>query len=326
MLMEKKILVTGGAGFIGINLVRKLLKGGSYVTVIDNFVTGKRENIEDLLVNENFKLIEGDVRNEKTIYDAVQNMDIIVHCAAIPGVDESINDPFTTTDITIRGTLNVLQAARKENVEKVIFASSAAVYGSEVYPLKDEEHPKNPLSPYGISKLAAEHFCLVFHKLYGVSVICLRYAATYGPYQCVVKSPDGQILRGAVIPRFVDRVMNGLPPIIEGDGLQTRRITYVEDAVRATILAMGKEELSCEVFNVGSDEEITIKDLAFLIIRLAGKQGEIEPLYTSPRPGDIRRSNLNIEKAKKILGFYPKVRLEDGIKRYMKWLKTSART
>jgi len=322
---EKKFLVTGGAGFIGTNLVRRLLARRFFVSVLDNFVTGKRENIRDLRGNENFKLIEGDVRNKRTVFDAVQNMDVVVHCAAIPGVDESVKNPITTSDVIIRGTLNVLEAARRENVEKIVFASSAAVYGSEVYPLIDEEHPKNPLSPYGTSKLAAEGFCVVFHRLYGVPTVCLRYGSSYGPYQCVARSHEGKVIGGAVIPRFVDRVINNLPPVIEGDGGQSRQFIYVEDIVTATMLAIEIEGISGEAFNISSEEEITIKDLAYLVIRIVGKQGEIEPTYAPPRPGDIKRSTLAIEKARRMIGFYPRIKLEDGIKEYMEWLKINAR-
>ncbi|MEM2928954.1 MAG: SDR family oxidoreductase [Nitrososphaerota archaeon] len=308
-MKEGKILVTGGAGFIGSHLVDELINRGYKVIVLDNFYSGKIENLRKNLKNKNFKLIKGDIRNIKDVKKAIKNVNAIFHLAAIVSVPLSIKNPILVNEVNVIGSLNVLKIAIEENVDKFIYASSYAVCEAENLPIKEEDK-LNPLSPYASSKISVEYYCKVFYKAYGLKTICLRYFNVYGPRQ-----KTGEY--AGVIPIFIQRIKNNKPPIIYGDGKQTRDFVYVKDVVDASIKALEKEEAVGEIFNIGSGEAITINQLAETLLKILGKE-KLKPIYEKERIGDIKNSYANIEKAKKILGYKPKYTIIDGLKEMLK--------
>ncbi|MEM2083640.1 MAG: SDR family oxidoreductase [Nitrososphaerota archaeon] len=309
-MKEEKILVTGGAGFIGSHLVDELINRGYKVIVLDNFYSGKIGNLRKNLKNKNFKLIKGDIRNIKDVKKAIKNVNAIFHLAAIVSVPLSIKNPILVNEVNVIGSLNVLKIAIEENVDKFIYVSSCAVYGeAENLPIKEEDK-LNPLSPYASSKISVEYYCKVFYKAYGLKTICLRYFNVYGPRQ-----KTGEY--AGVIPIFIQRIKNDKPPIIYGDGNQTRDFVYVKDVVDASIKALEKEEAIGEIFNIGSGEAITINQLAETLLKILGKE-KLKPIYEKERVGDIKNSYANIDKAKKILGYEPKYTIIDGLKEMLK--------
>jgi len=299
----RKVIVTGGAGFIGSHLAGELLKRGYQVIILDDLSTGKRGNIEPILIQSNIQFIEGSVTDLPLLNKLFQNVSYVFHLAAIPSVPRSVEDPLISHDVNITGTLNVLLAAEHNKVKKVIYASSSAVYGDTPTLPKREGMPPNPQSPYAVTKLAGEYYCQVFFEVFGLPIICLRYFNVYGPRQ----DPSSQY--AAVIPRFINRLFKDESPIIFGDGEQTRDFTFVRGAAEANILAA--ESDATGVFNIGTGRRVSINKLARLINRLIGK--DIEPIYQEPRPGDIRHSLADISKAKQF-GYNPKYNLEEGLK------------
>jgi len=297
----KRVAVTGGAGFIGSNLADELATGNS-VIIIDDLSAGRKENIVSLIEKDNVRFIKGSILDLSLLQEAFRGVDFVFHLAALPSVPRSIKDPQATNEVNITGTLNVLLAARDNNVKKVIYASSSSVYGDTPTLPKREDMPPNPRSPYALTKLVGEYYCHIFHQIYALPTTCLRYFNIYGMRQ----NPDSQY--AAVIPRFVARVSRDEPPIIYGDGEQTRDFTFVRDAVEATILAA--ESDASGVFNIGSGNRITINDLAKLIARLLATSAK--PIYQEPRPGDIRHSLADISKARNF-GYNPKYSLEAGL-------------
>lgn len=312
-------LVTGGAGFIGSNIVEQLLNQNQHVRVLDNFSTGKRENIE--LLKKNFidkknekaltrlEIIEGDIRSYHIVRDAVDKVDFILHQAALPSVPRSVKDPLTTNEVNVVGTLNILNAAKEAKVKRIVYASSSSVYGDlEVMPKTEDMLPK-PLSPYAVSKLAGEKYCQVFTKLYGLETVALRYFNVFGPRQ----DPTSQY--SAVIPKFITLIREGKSPIIYGNGEQSRDFTYVDNVVQANLLACqdGLENLSGEVFNAAYGKRVTINELVNSINKLLGT--DVKPTYADPRPGDILHSLSNIGKARQFLGYEPKVDFYGGLKK-----------
>ena len=299
----KKAVVTGGAGFIGSHLAEALVSKGYQVTIIDNLSTGKIENIAELLKEDSVEFVKGSITELALMQKLVQGAKYVFHQAALARVPRSIDDPLTTNETNITGTLNVLLAARENKVKKVIYASSSSVYG-EVRTLPQRENmPTNPLSPYGLTKLAAEHYCEVFRQIYGLSTISLRYFNVYGPKQGISSR------YATAIAAFIGRVSQNLPPIIYGDGEQSRDLTFVGDVVQANILAA--ESKAEGVFNIGSGKSTTINRLADLILKLTGKN--LKPIYQSARLGDPRRTLADISKAKGF-GYEPKYGLEDGLR------------
>lgn len=297
----KRVAVTGGAGFIGSNLAEELATGNS-VIIIDDLSTGRKENIVSLIEKDNVRFIEGSILDLSLLQESFRGIDFVFHLAALPSVPRSIKDPRETNEVNITGTLNVLLAARDNNVKKVIYASSSSVYGDTPTLPKREDMPPNLQSPYALTKLVGEYYCHIFHQIYALPTTCLRYFNIYGMRQ----DPDSQY--AAVIPRFVARVSRDEPPIIYGDGEQTRDFTFVKDAVEATILAA--ENDATGVFNIGSGNRITINDLAKLIARLLATSAK--PIYQELRPGDIRHSLADISKARNF-GYNPKYSLEAGL-------------
>lgn len=322
-------LVTGGAGFIGSNIVEELLRRGEQVRILDNFSTGKRENLKKLLeLSENKKaetensketkkqqtsanrleVIEGDIRSYHIVREAVDGVDFILHQAALPSVPRSIKDPLTSNEVNVVGTLNILNAAKDTNVKRIVYASSSSVYGDlDVLPKTEDMLPK-PLSPYAVSKLAAEKYCQVFTKLYGLETVAFRYFNVFGPNQ----DPNSQY--SAVIPKFINIIKQGTSPIIYGDGEQSRDFTFVKNVVEANLLACshGLEHYSGEVFNAAYGKRITINELIRKINQILGT--DVKPIYADPRPGDVKHSLANIGKATQFLDYKPGIDFEEGLK------------
>jgi len=306
--MVRKVIVTGGAGFIGSHLAEELVRRGYYVTILDDLSTGKTENIELLLKKGDVEFIQGSITDLPLLQKLFQGAYYVFHLAAISGVPRSIEDPQLSHEVNATGTLKVLVAARDAGVNKVIYSSSASVYGdTPTLPTREDTIP-HPQSPYAIAKLAGEYYCLVFYQVYSRPTICLRCFNVYGPRQ----DPNSQY--AAVIPGFIKRSQEGHPPIIFGDGEQTRDFAFVKDVVEANILAAQSDD--CGVFNISQGQSITINRLAELIIRLVG--AEVEPIYQEVRLGDIKHSLADISKAR-AFGYKPKYGIEAGLAETVKW-------
>jgi len=302
-----KYLVTGGAGFIGSNLVKELLKRGEEIKVLDNFSTGKRENVINFLSNKNFELIEGDLRSFHTVRDAVRDVDYILHQGALPSVPRSITDPITTNDVNILGTLNILEAAKEFNVKKVVFASSSSVYGNNPTSPKTETMPVAPLSPYALSKYTAERYFQIYNQIYGLKTVCLRYFNVFG----INQDPTSQY--SAVIPKFIKAMINDESPIIYGDGTQSRDFTFVENNVNANLLACSTENADGEVINIACGKSYSLLDLVNSINKILNKQ--IEPTFEPSKKGDVLHSLADISKAKKILDYQVSVSFMEGLEK-----------
>lgn len=307
MLNNTTILVTGGAGFIGSNIVKRLLELGNKVRVLDNFSTGKRENLLEFKDNPNFKLFEGDLRSFHIVREAVKGSEYVLHQGALPSVPRSIVDPITTNDVNILGTLNVLEASREFGVKRVIYASSSSIYGNNPEFPKLETMPPNPLSPYAITKYSAERYCVIYFHLYGLETVALRYFNVFGPNQ----DPTSQY--SAVIPKFIKAMIRNKQPVIYGDGLQSRDFTYVDNNVEANILACLAPKAGGEVFNIACGERFTLIDLVNEINKILGKS--LEPKFEKERAGDVKHSLASIKKAKSILGYAPKFSFKEGLKK-----------
>jgi len=307
-----KYLVTGGAGFIGSNLVKKLLEMNEDVRILDNFATGKRENILPLINNPHLTVIEGDLRSFHIVRTAVKGVDYILHQGALPSVPRSINDPITTNDVNILGTLNILEAAKEFGVKRVICASSSSIYGnSETLP-KVETMPVNPMSPYALTKYAQERYCQIYYNLYGLETVALRYFNVFGPNQ----DPTSQY--SAVIPKFIKLMSEDKEPVIYGDGTQSRDFTYVENVVYANLLASNAEKAAGEVINIACGESYTLLELVKMLNEILGKN--IEPRFAPERTGDVKHSLAGIEKAKELLGYEVKVDFKEGLARTIEFL------
>jgi UDP-glucose 4-epimerase len=309
-----KILVTGGAGFIGSHIVDKLMEDDFDVTVIDDLHTGSLANISHNRRKKNFHFAEGDVRDINLVRKTLKDIDVVFHEAALANVALSVKDPITTNQVNVEGTLNLLKASSDLNVQRFIFASSAAVYGTTSSPQKRENDSLNPTSPYGVSKLAAENYVRVFHRLYGLKTVCLRYFNVYGPRQRV----DVQGNYGGAISIFINRILNDMPPIIQGDGQQTRDFVYVNDVVEANMLAMRSENAAGEAFNIGTGKNISIRQLAHILKHVMSKEN-LEDVYTEPRPTDIKHGYADISKAKAILSYEPQFSIEKGLTELVNW-------
>ncbi len=306
------VLVTGGGGFIGSHVVDALLKRNIRVGVLDDFSTGQTSNLVQHAALD-LQLHKGDIRDEEFVRRAVRGYDAVIHQAALVSVTRSVEDPRLTNSVNVDGTVNLLSAARDANIRRFIYASSSSVYGETQTQPKTETMNTLPISPYAVSKLAAENYCRVFARVYGMETICLRYFNVYGPRQ---KSGP----YSGVIPTFIKRVMNGEPLIIFGDGKQTRDFTYVEDVVSANLLGLeadvsqGRES----VFNVASGRPVTLNELASMVTRLMGKP-DLGTEHVAPRMGDIRDSYSDISRAKRVLGYSPSFTLEEGLPRVIEY-------
>ena len=304
-----KYLVTGGAGFIGSHISEELVKRDHEVRILDNFLTGKKENIVSLL--DKIEFIEGDIKDFETCQHALEGVDFVLHQAALPSVPRSIKDPLTTNENNIRGTLNVLLASREAKVKKVVIASSSSVYGDDTHLPKIESRQGNPLSPYALSKLVGEHYCRIFSQIYGLSTVFLRYFNIFGPRQ----DPFSQY--AAVIPNFITKMLKGEKPIIFGDGEQSRDFTFVSNVVEANILASKAQDVSGEAFNIACGERTTVNSLVNTINEVLNKN--IDPVHDEPRPGDVKNSFAEISKARKMLKYEPLVPFNEGLKKTINW-------
>ena len=304
-----KVLVTGGAGFIGSHLVSRLLNDGLDVVALDNLFTGKLENIKTHLDNSHLHFVKGDMRTRSVLNRSVTQVDCVFHLAAIASVPFSVKDPLLTNDVNVTGTLNLLKACSDSGAKRFVFASSCAVYGEPHCLPLDEKHSTLPISPMAVSKLAAEHYCRIFHETYGLETVILRLFNVYGIRQSLGDE-------GAVIAKFIERLSNKAPLVIYGDGSQTRDFVHVNDVVEAFVLASQKEKAAGDVFNVGSGTSTTVNDLVKVLQNATGRHLEVK--YEKPRLGDIKHSFANIEKAKKTLGYKPKVSLNLGLKTLLK--------
>lgn len=307
----EKYLVTGGAGFIGSHIVEELVKRGHQVKVVDNFITGKRENISPFL--EKIEFIEGDIRDLEVCRRATEDVDFVLHQAALPSVPRSIKDPLLTNEINITGTLNLLLASRDAKIQKFVFASSSSVYGDNPQLPKKEGIEGIPLSPYAISKRAGEMYCGVFSQAFKLPTVCLRYFNIFGSRQ----DPFSQY--SAAIPNFITKMVKEESPVIFGDGAQSRDFTYVSNVVAANILASKAEGISGEIFNIACGERTTVNSLVENINKVLDKK--IEPSYDDVRPGDIKHSFADISKAKKILKYEPSVSFGEGLRKTVLWFK-----
>ncbi len=299
-----RALVTGGAGFIGSNLVRALLERGDDVRVLDNFSTGNRVNLEGL----DIEIVEGELRSYERVHNAVRGREVVYHLGALGSVPRSVQDPLTSSAVNVEGTLNVLLAARDEGVRRVVYASSSSVYGSKSELPVDESLPPDPISPYGVAKLAAERYCVSFSRVYeSFESVVLRYFNVFGPRQ----SPFSQY--AAMVPLFVTAIAAGEPVTVYGDGEQSRDFTYVANVVDATMRAADAAGANGRIFNVAAGSPATVNTVAETIGRIVDKP--VERIFAPPRPGDIRDSWADVTAAREVLGFQPSVDLEEGLRR-----------
>jgi len=305
-------LVTGVAGFIGSSLADELLERGYTVRGIDNFVTGRRENLDRLEGHSEFSFFETDIRDSDGIADVMDSVDYLFHQAAVPSVPRSVDDPITSTDANCTGTATVLDAARREGIDTAVVASSSSVYGSSEELPKVETMEANPESPYALSKYYTEQLAVQCSELYDIDTVALRYFNVFGPYQ----DPHGEY--AAVIPKFIRLMLDGERPVIYGDGEQSRDFTYIENVVQANILA-AEEDVTGEVFNTACGDRVTINELVETLNGVL--ETELEPIYDDPRPGDVRHSHADISKARELLGYDPEVGFEEGLRRTVEWFR-----
>ena len=313
---EMRVLVTGGAGFIGSHLVDALLARGDAVTVLDNLSNGSMDNLKNHTTNSGFRFIQGDIRDAKAIEKAVAGVDAVIHEAAMISVPLSIEDPELAHSVNVGGTLALLKASLERGVKRFVYASSCAVYGEQARLPISEDAPPKPLSPYASSKLVAEQSCRAFYELEELETVCLRYFNVYGPKQ------TGEY--AGVMTKFMERLRANQPPIIYGDGEQTRDFVYVSDVVDATLLALERDGAAGKTLNVGTGRATSINELCGIFLRLAGKIG-LKPTHEAPRSGDIRQSQADIAKMRKLLGYEPKVSLEQGVEKLLRTLGVAER-
>ena len=298
----RHFLVTGGAGFIGSNVAEALVRRGDQVRVLDDLSTGRREN---LVAAGDVDLVEGDLRDPAAVARAVSGVEGVFHQAALRSVPRSVDDPTSTNDVNVNGTLNLLMACREAGVRRVVYASSSSAYGDDPTLPKIETLPANPISPYAVAKLAAEHYCRTFARLYGLETVSLRYFNVFGPRQ----NPESKY--SAVIPRFLQLALDGIPLEVHGDGKQSRDFTYIDNVVQGNLRAMDAEGVSGEVFNIACGTRHTLLGIADAIGKFLGR--ELECDHVAARPGDVRHTQADITKARELLGFEPSVQFEEGM-------------
>ena len=308
---DDRFLITGGAGFIGSNLAHHLAEQGARVRILDDFSTGRRENLEGL--EGRVEIVEGSIVDPLQCAEATRGVRYVLHQAAIPSVPRSVAHPFDSHEACATGTLNMLIAARNEGVSRFVYASSSSAYGNATDDWKSEDLPVNPLSPYAVAKLTGEQYARIFASIYGLETVCLRYFNIFGPRQ----DPDSPY--SAVIPLFIGHALTGSSPTINGDGGQTRDFTYVANAIRANLQGCTAEarRVTGEVFNVGCGDQISVLELWERIKRAVGS--ESMPQFGPPRPGDVRDSLASIERATELLGYEVEVPLNEGLRRTVRW-------
>jgi nucleoside-diphosphate-sugar epimerase len=310
---HSRILVTGGAGFIGSNLTETLLRKGHRVRVLDNFSTGKKTN---LIFDEDYpslEIVEGDIRDFPLCQKAMEGMEYVFHQAALASVPQSVEDPMTANSVNVGGTLNILLAARDEGVRRFIYASSCAIYGDDPTLPKKEEMVPVPLSPYALQKYVGEHYGRLFSQLYALETVSLRYFNVFGPKQ------DPSSIYSAVIPRFIDALVYDRSPIVFGDGEQSRDFVYVDNVVQANLSAMSVKHLHGEVINIGCGEKTSLNRLLDVLKEILGSK--VSPIYQEARKGDIGHSLADIQKGKEILNYEPRVGIEVGLKKTIEYFQ-----
>jgi len=319
MIYNKTILVTGGAGFIGSNICDTLIEQDNIVVCLDNFITGKKENIQHLFGNKNFKLIEGDIRNIEDCKNAMQGVDIVLHQAALGSIPRSIKDPVTSSAINIDGFINIIIAAKSAGIKRIVYASSSSVYGTSKELPKIEENIGEPLSPYAITKRANEMYAKVFSEIYGIELIGLRYFNVYG------KRQDPFSTYAAVIPKFISAFLKHESPVINGDGSYSRDFTYIDDVVQINQLAAttDKPEAINQVYNVACGDRNSINELFELLKENLSKYDDqiktIPPVYGPQRFGDMPHTKASIKKAAELLNYKPLYNFSEGIKKTVEW-------
>jgi len=311
--MSDLYLVTGGAGFIGSNIAEKLTTSGENVRVIDNFLTGKRENMNSF--SDKIEFIEGDIRNLDTVNIAMKDVDYVIHQAALPSVPKSVELPIESNEHNTNGTLNILYAAKEAGVKRVVYAASSSAYGDQPQSPKVETMLPIPMSPYAVNKLAGEHYCAAFMKVYGLETVALRYFNVFGPRQ------DPTSFYSAVIPKFISAFLKNESPIIYGDGEQSRDFTYIDNIVAANLLACKAEGVGGQMFNVACGESFTLNQLCQDLQEIMGTSKE--PLYEEARVGDVKHSLADIEKAKKMLSFKVLVSFREGLRNTVEWFSNN---
>ena len=307
----ERFLVTGGAGFIGSNICRKLVSQGCFVRVLDNLLTGKRTNLADII--DKIEFIEADMGDEATARSAVEGIDVILHQGALPSVPRSVADPAATHKHCLDATFTLLLAARDGGIKRFVYAGSSSVYGDSPTLPKVETMPPAPLSPYAAAKLGGEYYCSVFYKVFGLETISLRYFNVFGPYQ------DPRSQYAAAIPAFVTAILKDRPPTVFGDGQQSRDFSYVDNVVNANLLAARVEHTAGEVLNISCGQVVTVNETIDTINKLTGKN--IKPIYTDPRAGDVKHSLADISLAKKIIGYKPTVPFNEGLRQAIEWYR-----
>lgn len=303
--MSKTFLVTGGAGFIGSHIIRRVLKEGGSVRVLDNLSTGKRDRLQDM--ERSIEFIEDDLTDRSVCDAAARGVEFVLHQAAIPSVHRSIQDPLGTNQTNITGTLNLLESCRKQGVRRLVYAASSSAYGdTEILP-KQEDMPANPLSPYALQKLVGERYCTLYNNLYGLETVSLRYFNVFGPSQ------DPYSEYSAVIPKFATRLQSGQSLVVYGDGEQSRDFTYIDNVVEANMLALRAPRAAGAVINVGCGQRLTLNQLIRFLEEILGTRAEVD--YQQPRRGDVRHSLADISLAQDLLGYQPKVVVKEGLRR-----------
>lgn len=313
-IKKLKILITGGAGFIGSHLVDRLVLSGNEIVVLDNFTSGKKENLKEHLSSENIKIIKGDIRDKALIMDITKGIDVVYHLA-VQCLRVSIKNPEINHEVNATGTLNLCNASFENKVKRFVYISSSEVYGTALNVPMPETHPLEPTTVYGASKAAGELYTLAYYKTYGLRSIVVRPFNTYGPRSHF----EGAY--GEVIPKFVLRVLSGAPPVIFGDGTQTRDFTYISDVVRGIVMASECDEMIGQAVNIARGHEISINGLAEIVIeKLGGKK--TKPIHEKGRPGDVLRHYADISKAERLFGYRPDVDIEEGISMYRDWVNS----
>lgn len=314
MALTEKVLVTGGAGFIGSNLAEELVRQGAKVRIVDNFVTGFRENLEE--IQGDFELIEGDINDESVLTRALEDVDIVFHQAALPSVPRSVENPIETHNACLNGTFKLLLKAKERGVKRVIYAASSSAYGDQPVLPKVETMRPEPLSPYAVAKLAGEYYCQVFWRVYGLQTVCLRYFNVFGPRQ----NPSS--MYSGVISRFIDAFMAGKTPVVYGDGEQTRDFTFVANVVDANVKAAQSDRCVGRVINVANGERTSLNQLLEILKKITGREN-VRVEYLPERKGDVKHSQADNRLAKELLGYEKIVGLEEGLKITIEWWKRS---
>jgi len=307
----EKFLVTGGAGFIGSNICKRLVSQGCFVRVVDNLITGKKSNLADVI--DKIEFIHADMGDSEVAQSAMNNIDVVLHQGALPSVPVSIDNPAATHKHCVDATFTLLLAARDAGIKRFVYAASSSAYGDAPTSPKVETMPASPLSPYAVAKLTGEYYCSVFYKIFGLETVSLRYFNVFGPYQ----DPTSQY--AAAIPAFVTAILKDEPPTIYGDGEQSRDFTYIDNVVDANLLAARAKRTKGEVINIACGQAVTVNEIIDMINNLLGKS--VKPTYTPPRPGDVKHSLADITAARNLINFEPSVPFHEGLQLAIDWYR-----